>query len=40
VHYIGVGEAAEDLQPFDAQAFAQALVGSEAKPRTNVGEQA
>jgi fused signal recognition particle receptor len=29
VHYIGVGEAAEDLQPFDAQAFARALVGQE-----------
>jgi fused signal recognition particle receptor len=27
VHYIGVGEAIEDLQPFDAKAFAQALVG-------------
>ena len=31
VHYIGVGEAAEDLQPFDAQAFARALVGSEPR---------
>lgn len=27
VHYIGVGEGIEDLQPFDAKAFAQALVG-------------
>jgi signal recognition particle GTPase len=27
VQYIGVGEAIEDLQPFDAQAFALALVG-------------
>ena len=27
VHYIGVGESAEDLQPFDAEAFARALVG-------------
>jgi fused signal recognition particle receptor len=27
VHYIGVGEAIEDLQPFDAKAFASALVG-------------
>jgi fused signal recognition particle receptor len=27
VRYIGVGEAIEDLQPFDARAFAQALVG-------------
>ena len=31
VHYIGVGETAEDLQPFDAQAFARALVGAESK---------
>ncbi len=28
VHYIGVGEAAEDLQPFDAAAFAKALTGA------------
>ncbi len=27
VRYVGVGEAIEDLQPFDAKAFAQALVG-------------
>jgi fused signal recognition particle receptor len=27
VQFIGVGEAIEDLQPFDPQAFAQALVG-------------
>ena len=27
VHYIGVGERAEDLQPFDPDAFARALVG-------------
>jgi fused signal recognition particle receptor len=27
VRYIGVGEGIEDLQPFDARAFAQALVG-------------
>ena len=27
VHYIGVGETAEDLQPFDAEGFARALVG-------------
>jgi fused signal recognition particle receptor len=27
VHYIGVGESAEDLQPFDAESFARALVG-------------
>ena len=27
VHAIGVGETAEDLQPFDAESFAKALVG-------------
>jgi fused signal recognition particle receptor len=27
VHFVGVGESAEDLQPFDADAFAKALVG-------------
>ncbi|MBI5178528.1 MAG: signal recognition particle-docking protein FtsY, partial [Nitrospinae bacterium] len=26
VRYIGVGESAEDLQPFDAAAFAEALL--------------
>ncbi len=29
VYFIGVGEGLDDLQPFDAQAFAQALVGTE-----------
>lgn len=28
VHFIGVGEEATDLQPFDAQAFAKALTGA------------
>jgi len=28
VHFIGVGETAEDLQPFDAAAFARALAGA------------
>jgi fused signal recognition particle receptor len=28
VHYIGVGEDANDLQPFNAQAFANALTGA------------
>ena len=28
VHFIGVGEGADDLQPFDAQEFARALSGS------------
>jgi fused signal recognition particle receptor len=27
IHFVGVGEKAEDLQPFDAQSFAEALVG-------------
>ncbi len=27
VHYVGVGEGADDLQPFDAESFARALVG-------------
>lgn len=27
VHYVGVGEGADDLQPFDAENFAKALVG-------------
>ncbi|MGE3141883.1 MAG: signal recognition particle-docking protein FtsY [Hyphomonadaceae bacterium] len=27
IHFIGVGERAEDLQPFEAQSFARALVG-------------
>ncbi len=27
IHFIGVGEGADDLQPFDAQSFARALVG-------------
>lgn len=29
VHFIGVGESAEDLQPFDAEDFARALAGLE-----------
>jgi fused signal recognition particle receptor len=29
VHAIGIGEAIEDLSPFDAKEFAQALVGIE-----------
>ena len=27
IHFIGVGEKAEDLQTFDAASFARALVG-------------
>ena len=30
VHYIGVGESADDLRPFDAEAFARSLVGLES----------
>jgi fused signal recognition particle receptor len=29
VHFIGVGESEEDLQPFEARAFARALAGTE-----------
>ena len=29
VHYVGVGEGEDDLQPFNAQAFAKALTGAE-----------
>lgn len=29
IHYIGVGEGIDDLQPFDAEAYARALVGLE-----------
>jgi fused signal recognition particle receptor len=32
VHFIGVGESVEDLQPFEAGEFARALVGLENKP--------
>ena len=34
VHYIGVGESADDLQTFSAQAFAQALAGTDAENAT------
>ncbi|HVM78255.1 MAG TPA: signal recognition particle-docking protein FtsY [Stellaceae bacterium] len=30
IHFIGVGESADDLRPFDAQAFARGLVGLDA----------
>ena len=30
VHYIGIGEKADDLRPFEAEAFARSLVGLEA----------
>ena len=30
VHFIGIGESAEDLRPFEAEAFARSLVGLES----------
>jgi fused signal recognition particle receptor len=30
IHFVGVGERPEDLQPFDAETFARALVGLSA----------
>jgi fused signal recognition particle receptor len=33
VHFIGVGEAEEDLQPFEAEGFARALAGEEEEAR-------
>ena len=30
VHALGIGEGADDLRPFDAQAFARALLGLDA----------
>jgi fused signal recognition particle receptor len=30
IHFLGVGETAEDLRPFDARAYARSLVGLEA----------
>ncbi len=27
IHFVGVGESAEDLQPFSARAYARALAG-------------
>jgi fused signal recognition particle receptor len=32
IHFVGVGEKADDLQPFAADSFARALVGLGAKP--------
>jgi fused signal recognition particle receptor len=29
LHYIGVGKSADDLRPFEAEAFARSLVGLE-----------
>ncbi len=34
VHAIGVGEGIDDLQPFDAEAFARAIVGLEEREET------
>ena len=33
IHFIGIGEKAEDLQPFSARAYARALVGIEEKEK-------
>ena len=30
IHFVGIGEKAEDLRPFSAAAFARALVGLRA----------
>jgi len=30
VHYLGIGEKADDLRPFEGEAFARSLVGLEA----------
>ena len=30
IHFVGVGESAEDLQPFSAKDFSRALVGLSA----------
>jgi fused signal recognition particle receptor len=29
IHWVGIGETVDDLQVFDAEAFAKALVGAE-----------
>ncbi len=33
IHFVGVGEGVDDLQPFDAAAFADALAGADRAPR-------
>ena len=33
IHFIGVGENVDDLQPFDARSFARALAGLEETAR-------
>ncbi len=37
IHYIGVGETANDLQSFDAAAFARALTGADEPKKTTIG---
>ena len=37
IHYIGVGETANDLQDFDAAAFARALTGADEPKKTTIG---
>ena len=34
VHAVGVGEAVEDLQPFDAEAFSRAIAGIDHEERS------
>ena len=34
IHAIGVGEQVDDLQPFDAEEFAQAIVGTHTSDQT------
>ncbi len=37
IHYIGVGETANDLQNFNAEAFARALTGADEPKKTTIG---
>jgi fused signal recognition particle receptor len=37
IHYIGVGETTNDLQSFDAAAFARALTGADEPKKTTIG---
>ncbi|MDR1827248.1 MAG: hypothetical protein LBR29_02835, partial [Methylobacteriaceae bacterium] len=38
IHYIGVGESVEDLEPFSAAEFARAIAGlDEVRPSTPSG---
>src|SRR5258707_12449875 len=37
IHYIGVGETANDLQTFNARAFATALTGADEPKKPTIG---